>query len=401
MEDFEAQEIEFWAKLSEESISRSQMLRRSAAAAFGLTVLAAPASALAARTRLGATTPAAPASGMGLSMSELVSEAKKEGVVNTIALPLNWANYGEIITTFQTKYGLKVNNPAAAQEDSSAQENQAIVSLKGSSRAPDVVDDGLSFVIQGGQQGLFTPYKVSTWSTIPANQKDPSGLWTGDYWGAVSIGYNSKLVKTPPTTWKSLLNPEYKGQVYLDGSPLTANAALSAVFAAALGNGGSLSNIGPGIDFFSQLHKIGNYETAISKPIMVASGEAPISIDWDYLNLGYAAQYPAAHWKVVIPTDGVYGGFYAQAVSKTGPNPWAARLWEEFLYSDQGQLLWLKGGTHPIRFQNLVQTKAIPSSLLTALPPAASYAKIQFASIAQQTAGKNLVAAQWPSKIGA
>ena len=33
MEDYEAQEIEFWAKLEEEGMSRSSMLRRSAAAA--------------------------------------------------------------------------------------------------------------------------------------------------------------------------------------------------------------------------------------------------------------------------------------------------------------------------------------------------------------------------------
>ncbi len=36
MEDYEAQEIEFWAKLEEEGMSRSSMLRRSAAAALGL-----------------------------------------------------------------------------------------------------------------------------------------------------------------------------------------------------------------------------------------------------------------------------------------------------------------------------------------------------------------------------
>ena len=37
MEDYEEQEVEFWRKLAEEDISRGTMLRRSAAAAFGLT----------------------------------------------------------------------------------------------------------------------------------------------------------------------------------------------------------------------------------------------------------------------------------------------------------------------------------------------------------------------------
>ena len=48
MEDHEEQEVEFWRKLDEEGMSRSQMLKRSIAAAAGLTVLSAPAAALAA-----------------------------------------------------------------------------------------------------------------------------------------------------------------------------------------------------------------------------------------------------------------------------------------------------------------------------------------------------------------
>ena len=399
MEDFEAQEHEFWARFFEEGISRSQMLRRSAAAAAGLTVLAAPASALAARSRFAATTP--PASGAGLSLTDLVSEAKKEGgTVNTIALPLDWANYGEIITTFEKKFGMKVNNPAGDQGDSSAQENQKIVSLKGNSRAPDVVDDGPAFAIQGASQGLFTPYKVSTWSTIPAGLKDPKGMWYGDYWGAISIGYNAKLVNPAPTSFKDLMNSAYKGQVAMNGSPLTSGSAVGGVFAAALANGGSLGNVGPGVDFFANLKSAGNFITVQSTPQTVASGQTPISIDWDYLNLGYTKEYPAADWKVVIPTDGVYGSFYAQAINAQAPHPWAARLWEEFLYSDQGQLLWLKGGSHPVRFQDLAKRKVIPAALLEALPPANVYSKVTFATNDQQTAAKNLIAKDWPSKIG-
>ena len=75
MEDFDAQEVEFRAKLSEEGVSRSQMIRRSAAAAAGLTVLAPAASAFASRARLGA---GVPSTGVGLSMTDLVAEAKLE-----------------------------------------------------------------------------------------------------------------------------------------------------------------------------------------------------------------------------------------------------------------------------------------------------------------------------------
>jgi hypothetical protein len=136
MEDYELQEIEFWRKLEEESMSRSSMLRRSAAAAFGLTILSSPAAALAAR---GGAAEAMTADGIP---KKLIAAAKKEGQLNVIALPHSWANYGEIISKFKTKYGLKMDE--ANPDGTSAQENQAIRSLKGSSRAPDTAEFDVS-----------------------------------------------------------------------------------------------------------------------------------------------------------------------------------------------------------------------------------------------------------------
>lgn len=396
MEDYEAQELEFWRKLDEEGMSRSQMLKRSVAAAAGLTVLSSPGIAWA-RERGIRISP--PLKGSSISMSELVAQAKKEKHLNTIALPPDWANYGQIMSTFQKKYGISITN--SNPDGSSAEENQAVQSLKGDSRAPDAVDDGPAFAIAGTAQGLFTKYFVTEFSTIPRAMKDTRGYWTGDYWGAISIGYNSNLVSPGPKTWKDLLNPAYKGKVALNGSPLTSGSAVAGVFSAALANGGSLNNVQPGVDFFAQLKSSGNFIPVQSTPSTVASGQTPISIDWDYLNLGYVKEYPAANWKVVIPSDGVYGAYYCQAINATAPHPWSARLWEEFLYSDQGQLLWLKGYSHPARFQDLAARKVIPASLLSALPAASIYAKVKFASSGQQTAAKALIASSWPSKVGA
>jgi putative spermidine/putrescine transport system substrate-binding protein len=394
MEDYEAQEVEFWAKLEEEGMSRSSMLRRSAAAAFGLTVFSSAGTALG--MSRGAFAP--PTKGTAGGMAALVKAAKKEGKLNTIALPRDWANYGELMDTFVKKYGIKITNDNP--DGSSAQENEAIRSLKGDSRAPDCVDVGVSFAISGANEGLYAKYFPSTYTTIPRAMKDTRGFWMGDYWGAISIGYNGNLVSNPPKTWKDLLKPEYKGKVALNGSPLTSNSAVSGVIAAAIGNGGSASNVAPGIDFFAALKKSGNFIPIQTTPATVASGQTPISIDWDYNNLAYIKGIPAAKWGVSIPSDGVYGGYYAQAVNATSPHPYAARLWQEFIYSDQGQILYLKGFAHPARFNDLAQRKVLPKALLNALPPPALYAKVKFASIGQQTAAKNLIAAQWPTKVG-
>jgi putative spermidine/putrescine transport system substrate-binding protein len=395
MEDHEAQEQEFWRKLEEEEMSRSAMLKRSIAAAAGLTILAAPGVALGAR-RIGAATP--PLKGKSVTIKELLAEAKKEGKLNTIALPPDWANYGEIMSTFSKKYGIPITNDNP--NGSSAQENEAVRSLKGDSRAPDVVDVGPAFAVSGTAEGLYGKYFVSTFSTIPRSMKDTRGYWWGDYWGAISIGYNQNLVSNPPATWKDLLKSEYKGKVAMNGSPLTSNSAVSGVIAASLGNGGSAGNVSPGIDFFAALKKSGNYIPVQTTPQTVASGQTPISIDWDYNNLAYVKEFPAARWKVAIPSDGVYGGYYAQAINASAPHPWAARLWEEFLYSDQGQVLFLKGFAHPARFNDLAKRNKLPKALLNALPAPALYAKAKFASLSQQTAAKNVIVRDWPSKVG-
>jgi putative spermidine/putrescine transport system substrate-binding protein len=395
MEDHEAQEQEFWRKLEESEMSRSQMLKRSVAAAAGLTVLGSTGAAFASREIAGATPPL---KGSSITIKELVAEAKKEGKLNTIALPPDWANYGEVMSTFSKKYGIPIDN--ANPNGSSSEENQAIVSLKSDSRAPDAVDVSVSFAVQGAAQGLYAKYFVSTFSTIPRAMKDTRGYWWGDYWGAVSIGYNKALIPNPPKSFADLLKPEYKGKVALNGSPLKSGSAIAGVFAAALANGGSASNVGPGIDWFAKLKANGNFIPVETTPQTVASGQTPISIDWDYNNLAYVSEFPAAKWGVTIPADGIYGGYYAQAVNASAPHPWAARLWQEFLFSDQGQILYLKGFTHPARFNDLAKRNKLPKSLLNALPAPSLYAKVKFASIPQQTAAKAKIATEWPAKMG-
>ena len=396
MEDFQEQEYEFLRRLEEERIGRRTLVKRGLAAGAGLTVLSLSPAALAARKQALADPPIA---GRLVKLSDMVKEAKKEGTLNAIALPRDWANYGEMMDTFTKKYGIKItdDNP----DGSSAQENQAIRSLKGDSRAPDAVDVGVSFAIAGANEGLYAKYFPTTYKTIPRAMKDTRGFWMGDYWGAISIGYNQGLVSNPPKTWKDLLKPEYKGKVALNGSPLTSNSAVSGVIAAALGNGGSANNVQPGIDFFAQLKKIGNFIPVQTTPQTVASGQTPISIDWDYNNFAYVKELPSARWGVAIPADGVYGGYYAQAVNATAPHPWAARLWQEFLYSDQGQIIWLKGAAHPARFNDLATRKVIPAAVTKALPAASIYSKVKFASIGQQTKAKTLIATQWPTAVGA
>src|SRR5580693_2472350 len=193
----------------------------------------------------------------GGGMTALIAAAKKEGQLNVITLPSNWANYGTIMKDFTAKYGIKIND--ANPDGSSQDELNAVNQLKGQSRAPDVLDVGTAFGVKGDQAGNLAPYKVASWSNIPADAKAADGTYYADYGGYVAIGYNSATVKTPPTSFADLLKSIYKNQVAINGNPTQASAAFSAVFAAALANGGSLNNIGPGITYFKKLHSAGNF----------------------------------------------------------------------------------------------------------------------------------------------
>jgi putative spermidine/putrescine transport system substrate-binding protein len=396
VEDFQEQEYEFLRRLDEERVDRRTLLRRGIAAGAGLTILSLSPSALAARQKALATPPML---GRSIKLTELVKEARKEGRLNTIALPPNWANYGEIIRTFTRKYGIPITS--ADPDASSAAENQAVRSLKGDPRAPDVLDVSPTFAIAGANEGLYAKYFTTNFKKVPRAMKDGRGFWVGDYWGVVSFGVNTAVVSTVPRSWKDLLKSDYRNKVALNGSPLTSGSAVAGVYSAAIANGGGLNDINPGIDFFAQLKAAGNFIPVQATPQTIASGQTPITIDWDYLNIAYAKEFPAAKIRTVIPSDAVYGAHYCQAINATAPHPFAARLWQEFLYSDQGQLLWLKGYSHPALFTDMVARKVVPKALIAALPAASAYSKVKFASVGQVNKARAAIATEWPKKVGA
>jgi putative spermidine/putrescine transport system substrate-binding protein len=330
-------------------------------------------------------------------MDALVKAAKGEGTLNVIALPPSWANYEEMLKTFGDKYGIEINS--ANPDGSSQDELNAVTSQKGQDRAPDVLDVGTSFAQQAAAQDLLAPYQVESWDEIPEDQKEPEGRWYNDYGGYISIGCNASKVTTCPTSFEQLLDPQYKGQVALNGNPTQAAAAFAGVWAASLANGGSLDDIGPGIDFFKNVKDAGNFNPVEITPATVQSGETPLSIDWDYLNAGLTEKLAAdgVEWKVNVPTDGLFGGYYSQAISKFAPHPAAARLWQEFLYSDEGQNIWLKGGARPVRLPSMQETGTADEEALSALPEVQGTA--EFPDEEQQAAAQKVVADRWNAEI--
>jgi putative spermidine/putrescine transport system substrate-binding protein len=337
-------------------------------------------------------------------LAALYEAAKTEGQLTTIALPHDWCGYGAVIEGFKAKYpGITVNelNPDAG----SADEIEAIKANKGNTgpQAPDVIDVGLSFGPQAKADGLIQPYKVSTWDSIPADAKDEEGYWYGDYYGVMAFLLNTDLVSTLPTDWADLTKPEYANAVALAGDPRASAQAIQSVYAAGLATGADAAGAAEaGLKFFGEVNAAGNFVPVIGKSASLAQGTTPIVIAWDYNLLAWRDSFqgnPAA--EIVVPASGVVAGVYVQAISAYAPHPNAAKLWMEYLYSDEGQLGWLKGYCHPIRFNDMAARGVIPQDLLDALPPAEAYAKAVFPTIDQQNAAKATITGQWDAVVGA
>ena len=324
-------------------------------------------------------------------MDALVAAAKAEGELNVIALPPNWANYGEIISSFESKYGIKINSDQP--DGSSADEISTAKRLQGQTTAPDVFDLGTAVAM--ANTSMFAPYQVSTWSDIPSDRKDAGGLWVNDYAGYMSVGYDSSKVPDP-TSINDLLKPAYKGKVALNGDPTQAGAAFAGVQMVSIAEGGTAGDIAKGVDFFKQLKAKGNFLPVDPTEATITSGQTPVVFDWAYNNAPISQKLTS--WKVWIPDNAVLAAYYVQAINKDAPHPAAARLWEEYLYSVDGQNLFLKGAAFPVEYDAMKSAGTLDATAAAALPSVTGTPVVP--TDAENTAATAYLKANWAKAVG-
>ncbi len=331
----------------------------------------------------------------GSTLDELAAAAKSEGQVNLIALPDTWANYQGILASFRDTYG--IDAPVANPDASSADEITAIQTLRGQADMPEVVDVGASFTQQLIDDGYADVYKPTVWDQIPDGLKDPQGHWVAAYYGVMAIATNTTLVPKPPTSFADLADPAYKGMVTLNGDPREAGAAFAAVLAASLANGGSFDDITPGIEYFSRLKQSGNLQTIDVNEANLVSGEVPIALDWTYNFPALEPMLAKAGFdmQVTVPSDGVYGGYYAQSVVTDSAHPCAARLFLEHLVGDAGALGYVQGGAVPARYATLLKEGKVDAAAAANLPDASLLDQVSFPTQQQIEAAKATLAQQW------
>jgi len=293
-------------------------------------------------------------------MVALVDAAKAEGEIVSYGLPDDWVNYGGMWTLYEGMYGI-----THLDTDMGSGEIIAALEAEKTSGVADITDLGINFANQVVVEGLSQPYKHGYWDEIPDFAKDADGLWSAAYWGAIGFCVNADLVPEVPQSWADLLDPMYKDMVSMK-DPRESGTANYVVLAAAFGNGGDENNVQPGLDYFAQMYELGQMRAVSPSTSAIQTGEVPIALFWDFDCLSKAKDL-GMPLQLVIPSDGTVAGLYIQFVTAAAPHPNAAKLMIETEYSDEGQLAYAQGFTHPIRDIEL------PADLLAAFPDKALY----------------------------
>jgi putative spermidine/putrescine transport system substrate-binding protein len=295
----------------------------------------------------------------------LTAAAKAEKEIVSYGLPNDWVNYGGIWKIFESSYGIKHTDT----DMSSGQIVAALDAERGKGVA-DVTDLGFSFATLIQDKKLSQPYKPSKWNDIPEYARDPNGLWAAAYWGAIAFTINTDIVKEVPLTWQDLLKPQYQDKICMRDPRESATGGM-VVLAAAYANGGSVTNVQPGLDYFAKMKGSKALRGIKPSTSSIQKGECPIALFWDFDGFSKRddTKLPL---RIVIPSDGTVAGLYVQFVSASAPHPNAAKLLLETAFSDAGQLEYARGYAHPIR------KITIPADLAAKTLPESAYASVQF-----------------------
>ena len=334
----------------------------------------------------------------GGGMDALVEAAQAEGTLNVMGLYEDWANYGGLLDTFSETYGIEIENDTST--GASQDLVNAVKNRQGQETSLDYLDTGASFAVSADAEGLLAEYRPASVDDLPDQMQSETGTWFNHLGGTMAIGCDAAAVDTCPESFEDLLDEQYRGQIAIPGDPTTGESSFMAVFAASLANGGTLDDVSPGVDYFAELSESGNLIPSEAVAGTVETGETPIVINWDYLLLQWADDLTdgGVDLQTTIPTDGTVSSYYAASVNDDAPHPAVARLWQEFVFSDEGQNLLLEGYVKPGRLDAMIDAGTVDEEALAALPE--TPADVPLPSQEQRESQQAVVADTWAQSVG-
>ena len=275
-----------------------------------------------------------------MTLDEIIAQAKEEGSIESVGMPDTWANWGNAWDAIEAEYGITHKDT-----DMSSAEEINIFKTEGENGTKDIGDVGQAFGPQAEAEGVTLNYKTSYWDSIPDYAKGADGSWIMCYTGATCFLTNTELVPNAPKTWQDIKDGDYKVSI----GDITGGNAQAAIIASAYAFGGSMDNLDPAFEFWTEMAEAGRINTLDILKQNFETGEVECGVVWSFTGLPYRDTIEKYSFEANIPTDGAIKSGYASIINKYAPHPAAAALAREYFLSDAGQENLAKSGAIPIR----------------------------------------------------
>lgn len=329
---------------------------------------------------------------MGLCLAALVAVsdsaiAQEKTVIQYDCIP-NYANWGGVTALYKQKTGVTV--PPDPKGSSVA---LAAIEKEKDQPIADTAYYSGAIGLAAAQKGLHQPYKPKGWEKIPADLKDPTGLWWTVHTGTIAIVVNtSALGGAPvPRSWADLLKTEYRGKIAYD-DPTWGGTSYTFVYGLNSLLGGDEKNFRPGLDYLKKLDA--NVLTYPRESVYnsVLRGEIPIWINAD--GNGYKMKYAdSGRVEVVIPSEGTFSMPLVMGMVRGAPHPDETRRYLDWLLTAEAQAEFSKGFFRP------VVEGTIPADIASKFLPAAEYRRARNLDLAKMAGAADALKKAWLDEI--
>ena len=270
----------------------------------------------------------------------VIDAAKKEGevvwyttqIVNQLAVPMAAA--------FKKKYGVEVKYIRA----NTTEVTLRVMNEAKAGRVQADVIDGTSTTSALSKDGHILAWLPDAVKRFPKDMYAADSTWLATNIYILTPAFNTELVKTgtEPRTYDDLLKPQWKGKMVW-GSSASSSAGPGFI-------GTVLKEMGPdkGRAYLDQLAKqqVTGLNVAARQVLdQVIAGEYVVALQIfnNHAVISAAKGAPSA-W---IPMEPATGLLSVASILKAAPHPNAAKLFLEFLISEEGQLLYKKADYMP------------------------------------------------------
>ena len=294
-----------------------------------------------------------------------VSASEFPETLYVYAVQTGWSNWGAIMQSFEEEYGVPLN-------DDQRSSGEALSDLRSNAQDPthSAYNGGYTFGILAMQDGLLQPYKPANWDKVPDNLKTDNGEMTATRRMTTTVTYRADIYEErgiePPETWEDLKNPDIAQDLVFQ--PPQAAVGLAGALSINNAYGGSLDDVQPVIDYYSELQDMGATFRGNLEGDFTA-GNIGTFVEYDYtgLDLKYNSDAIAEEnvgVSLLTGPNGESGALnqpYGYGMLRDAPNPEACKLFMDYVLSLEGQRQFLDAYVRPIRAPELEMPDEFPA----------------------------------------